>query len=190
MRPISLLRCRAAAWPPGQTEHPRTAAVRALFAESTDASAAGRAMPKHMAEEHARLQVCTVRTAMHAPMHALADCRGLQALGKHGPAAWLQVALAIPRSIRTMCMHVVQICLWNRAASARLRMHGCIAVGDLTLQQPLWRDGGVAGAPLAPHACTAGGGGGAKVAAAATAGRDIGCASCIKMTCPVCKSMC
>jgi tRNA pseudouridine13 synthase len=57
----------------------------------------------------------------------------LQCLQTH-PADWLRAYQSIPKNARLICMHAYQSCLWNKAVSRRLSLHGlrCIE-GDLVV---------------------------------------------------------
>ena len=50
------------------------------------------------------------------------------------PADWLRAYQSIPKNARLICMHAYQSCLWNKAVSRRLSLHGlrCIE-GDLVV---------------------------------------------------------
>ncbi|GLC42432.1 hypothetical protein PLESTM_001332600 [Pleodorina starrii] len=106
-------------------ERPDIAAARRLFFEKGDIKGALRGLPGFMLGERAVLG----------------------ALSRQGPSAWSAALLAVPRTLRMMYLHAWQSCVWNSAASHRIRMYGNdrAVVGDLVL-------------PREPVAVAAGGG--------------------------------
>ena len=81
----------------------------------------------------------------------------LEGVVTHGPTNVLAVMSRLPRHLRQMYLHALQSCVWNQAASARLRRYGdrAAVAGDLVLPPSSAADAAAAAAAAA--AAVAGG---------------------------------
>lgn len=102
-----------------QQQHvtPDLVEARKIWAETGDAAAALEKMPRHCTAELALL-----RALSHKP---------------HGPQSegtYFDALMQVPRNLRVMYGHAYQSYVWNRVASARMRLHGAAVVaGDLVV---------------------------------------------------------
>lgn len=103
------------------------ACVRMLFTSKSDDRVNIAQAKVLFNEQKYQLAIGLLPDQMHAEKGVL------QCLQTH-PADWLRAYQSIPKNARLICMHAYQSCLWNKAVSRRLSLHGlrCIE-GDLVV---------------------------------------------------------
>ena len=102
---------------PRDGDNEDAAAARAIYAETGDAAAALKRMPRF----------CTAERGL------------LEALGRCGKNDLVNPLSGIPRTTRKMYVHAYQSYMWNKAASERVRRHGLSrpVAGDLIVDESM-----------------------------------------------------